>query len=351
MTLAGYGVDRLSVSFPLRCAPDRDAFTVDTTQRSSREDAGRPVLSTTVPVHQVTDVRGRQVVQAGVFVGATQLAGAWWAKVECNPARLIDPAGCSLLPVDELDDVAAAAFAAARDLVHPEVDDVQAANVKRLDIARDFAGVDQPGPLLWGLLPQRRRHARFQAVWSDPKHKGAQTLWVGSGAGSVRLYDQHEAYADKGAEEGRLRWELEARAWLCQDTKQVTLGQLLAAESRIHEMCEQRWEWSRMGVDVVPRSDLVARVSAMAAAGGFVDEDGEWRRLSRARAQRVLGQLLASAAGDGFLGHTSAKATSADYERIKRALGAVPESLLALDQVDAEPIGRLDWQSGTLVAA
>jgi hypothetical protein len=342
----GFGVDRLSLSFPLTHAPRPDRFDTVTSRQVTDDD--KLTLGVNVPLTWDVDSRVGRQVTSSVFVGAAEVGGKWWGKVESNPARFADPDGCSLLPLDDLYGAAEQMWDVATDYLPMAACELEETRCKRLDIARDFRDVRNPSGFVWGLLNVKRPHARRQYVYSDPSRRNAQTLWAGSGQGGVRLYDQHEAYADKGAPEGSLRWEVEAREnWLAKAlrSESVTLGRM--STGRLVELAEQRWEWSGMGMTVTSTSDVVTRVEGLVSAGGYPDPDtGEWRTFSAAKADRYLGMLLRESRG---VNRRSCKDTAAEYTRIKRTLGLVITPQLFAEQDDV-PVGRLDWQTGTEVA-
>jgi hypothetical protein len=346
----GFGVDRLSVSFPLAGEPDREAFQVVQDRRAHSDDtAGSATMGATVPLH-LTPVEGKRTkVTAGVFVGAAQVGGSWWGKVEANPSRFGDPDGCSLLPLDGLPGAVQTMVDAASSLGLRSTESVEDWRVKRVDLARDVRGVPDPSGLLWGLLPLHRPYARHQTVWADPSHRGAQTLWVGSGAGGCRLYDQHEAYSDKGAERGSVRWELEARdEWISREVRAggANVGAVLEHRDRLVSLAMKRWEWSKMGATVTASSEVIAKVEALIQVGGFI-HDGQWVKFTPARAKSFLGALLMASHGRSGV---AAKATNAYHAKVLAHLGVVMSPRLFAEQDDA-PVGRLDWHSGEWVAA
>lgn len=366
--LDGFGIDRLSLSFPLRGEPDPAIFenrsarlapvVVDEVSGSveQREHLTYGVnvpLTTKRPTMPVGGDPTRQQIKrpevtSGVFVGAAQVGGGWWGKVESNPARFDDPDGCSLLRLDRLDEAAERMWSVVEQLDLGSSVDLEGAKVKRVDLARDFRDVRSPSGYVWGLLNIKRPYAKRQYVYSDPQRRNAQTLWAGSGAGGVRLYDQNEAYADKGAPRGSLRWEVEARGdWLARALKSqsITYGRL--SVSRLVELAETRWEWSGMGIEVTSANDVVSKVKALVDVGGYPDDDGEWVKVTPALARGFLGQLLLGAQG---LDLASAKATQSQHHKLQRYLGVtITPQLFA--EFDSAPVGRLDWCTGQEIAA
>lgn len=260
-----------------------------------------------------------------VFVGVASIADRLIGKVECNPSRLDDPAGCSLLPLDGLGWAVQVMAEYAAQLVEPG-GPLDAWRVKRIDLARDFRGVRDPARYVHGLRPVHRPYARRVGVWSDPSSGNAQTLHAGSGAGMVRLYDQHEAYAHRGAPAGALRWEVEARSdWLGRIADVRTVADL--QPSTLDGLMVDRWEWSAMGHEVASAVGLVERVGQLG--------------LSPAREQRLIGQLVQECYG---VAPRLASKQASEYRKLKRQLGLVPS--VDLLQVAGHERSRLDWWSG-----
>lgn len=264
-----------------------------------------------------------------VFVGVAEIraTGQLVGKVEFNPSRVVDPEGYGLATVDEAQAAAREAWEAAGELVEWH-GPAETSKVRRADVARDFAGIDQPGALIRALAPVHRPWSRRNLVHADPSRHGAQTLMVGSGAGVVRLYDK-EAESKGKAPAGTVRWEAECRSeWNAKYGDIATLMDL--DEARVRKLARNRWEWSAMGVEVAGTKRIVAKV----------------RRsdLTEREQAQFLGWLLMRAAGDAWepgSGHTLAK-----YRRLQRELG------IALDDVDQGEgvVTHLDFETGRELA-
>ena len=324
------GIDRISVSFDVADATRFEARTWSATVGDGPDAVGRRSSGRTVA--EVGRHEG-----ASVFLGLAEVAGRLIAKVEANPSRWADPGGCSLLPVDQVENVPhALLLMAERAGIVPGIDSLEEVRVKRVDVARDLRGVTVPSVMLRALLGVRRTYARNSVLWSDPRKNGAETLSVGSGAGLVRLYDQHAAYPGKGAEPGSLRFEVQARkGWL--DSAGIRTAEDLTAR-RLDDLARNRWEWARMGETVTGTANVVAAVEGKVRAG-------EW---SPTMADRLLGQLLRESLGipRPTNGHTSSK-----YEAMKRELGLTTAEDLGSVLPDATVRARLDYESGYEVAA
>jgi hypothetical protein len=310
----GFGVDRLSVSFPVNSyEEDPSAWSM-----ISARNPGTP---------QAAETRSASVElgpKVRAFVGVQELpTGQTWAKVEWNPSRVEDPEGHSLCPVDAVQSTAAAALAAAGDLVEVPPDP-GTAKVRRIDVARDFQGVERPDFFVRSLGPLPRPWARRNLVHFDPSRNGAQTLMVGSGAGVARLYDKNAE--TEGNAPGVLRWEVEARSSWAKNYGEVVVLADVRAE-RVKQLAANRWEWSQMGVEVSAPDRVIEKVSNSG--------------LSAAKQRSFLGWLFLQAHG---VEQPIADATVAEWRRLQRQLG------VTLTREDGTPaigfVTRLDWDSG-----
>jgi len=317
--LVGVGVDRLSVSFPVDSA-EGDEMAWD---RSAVVGAGTPAERRTWSA-SVT------VSGAKFFVGVSTLppeapyrvAG----KVEWNPSKVVDPEGWELASVGEAVLSIGAAASAARQLMHPVWDDPREWSLKRIDVAKDFAEVEEAPTLIRGLGAIHRPWSRLNQTHSDPKRHGAQTLMVGSGAGVVRLYDKH-AETNGEAPTGTVRWECEARAWAKEKGHMKMLGDI--DSDSVEFLGQERFGWSGMGAEVAGSlSRLVAVVS-------------ECEYLSSAEKRSFLGYLVEQSAGLGVA--SVSKNTLTKYRRLQREVGiAAPCDFGSMLEV----VRRLDWDSG-----
>jgi hypothetical protein len=324
------GLDRFSISFPVeRWEPDPTAWDSIVVRNQ-----GTPAAAES----RSANVRDGSI---NVYVGVLEVPNSavrWWGKVEANPARMAEPSGHGLAPIELLRPCLADATQLARHLVEPGCL-MGEAHLKRLDVARDFVGVLDIPALLVGLQAVPRPWAGRTGSFRNGSKNGTQTLDVGSGAGRVRLYDKHAE--TKGAvSEGTLRWECEARAgWLKRYAQLATVADV--NRERVEVLAQDRWEWSGMGHEVMGNAEAVARVWAtkevpLGAGGALVP-------FTEALRNSFLGWLLAASCGrDG----TSSKATRAKYRRLARELGIV----ISPEMFEAEKAGftlQLDFESGT----
>jgi hypothetical protein len=278
----------------------------------------------------------RPRVDHAAFVGAAQIDGEWFGKVETNPSRFLDPLGCSLLPFDLVGQaVDAMAELAANVLPVDEHPDTW--KVTRVDVARDFLDVPDPALFVRALAPLPRPYARRSFVYRDPTRNRAETMAIGSNSGMVRLYDRHSAHGARGAEPCSLRWELEARTpWL----GGARAGDLSPAFFDL--LAAHRWEWSACGTVVTTADGMVARVESRTCRHkrprGRCEESCDG--LSPAKAMRLLGSYALGHAG--IMRSDLPARTRRHYAMEARDLGAVVDD-------DAPGSVRLDWHAGTIV--
>jgi hypothetical protein len=315
------GVDRLSLSFPVEVAEGNDSAwgrysVTDPGYASERHSWGAQVECTgggSVYVGVMTmlgEVRHRQWARSNTTRRefSTRTVGTWLVSMKHCPQSV-----CATWAVGHL--------------MRPVEANPFGWHVKRLDVAKDFDDVEHPSELIrrLGLLP--RRWCRMNATYADPKGNGAQTLYVGSGAGGVRLYNKHDETRGD-APEGTVRWETEARAWARRYGEISFLGDV-SVES-VERLAQDRWEWSHIGAEI---AESIGRLVKVVSQSG----------LSQAQENSFIGWLVKQAAGvdcsDTSRGH----------------LGQVPQALAKLELGIAAPadlgsmvevVRRLDWESG-----
>ena len=311
-------MDRISLAFPVRSWSHEEAAWDKAGVRLPGTDGAESELSGVVDV-----ARGCKA-----FVGVREVAGRGgeaWAKVEFNPSRWVDPEGASLAPVGELRGAVAAALDAASGLVEA-AGPRESARVTRLDVARDFEGVSDPGRYVRGLAPIRRPWARRSFVYNDPSKGNAETLFVGSASGGVRLYDKRREAGEKVAE-GTVRWEVEGRRrWLDRIAGITTMATV--CDEAVGAIAANRWEWSAMGMEV-SATDRVVDVARGSELSG------------REQAAFIGFCVLESLGASDVLGRSS----QYKYRRVARDAGLVLEGG-EFQQTSPGFVGRLDFDSG-----
>lgn len=338
MSTEGFGVDRLSVSFPVaRWERDPDVWGGGVTTRPG--PAGSVSWNTTLDVGGAGPMHDKESLPKA-FVGVMERPSAPipWGKVEFNPARVVDPEGVSLCPIEDVVPTLRAAIESALEVLTPAVP-LRDMRVRRVDVARDFEEVESPSFYVRGLLNVRRPWARTSAVYSDPKLGGAESLRVGSRAGLVRLYDKNEESPAKAAP-GHLRWEAECRrGWSERYGEIATVTDL--DEFKLRHLAIDRWEWSSMGVEVAATDRVIDKILRAGHHSGC--EKGCKDHLSPAEQRGFYGYLVFTSRGWPT---RVSKATGSKYGRIARELSIT----LSVDEPEAVSesacVGRLDWGSG-----
>ncbi len=318
------GIDKLALSFQVK------DFDVEPSAWSQHSDGfsadGQRVTETFSRTVELGD--GASVFCSVLRRFEPSIHAPVYAKVEFNPSRVVDPGGFSLAGVEASMDAAGVAVRSALPWVQPfEMAGFDSYKVKRIDVAKDFHGVMEPGVLIRGLGPIPRKWARRNSVFADPQSHGAQTLSVGSGAGMVRLYDKFEE-TEHRVEPGTVRWETQARGdWADKYGRIRTCRDL--TDENVAALAADRWEWSLMGIEVK-------------STAGVVDVLAQTDLSPLARAT-FLGWLMTQGTPHAY---SPAKEALAKYRKIQRELNIVlgPDVLTSVGFSS-----RLDWDSGTVV--
>jgi len=203
--------------------------------------------------------------------------------------------------------------------------------ITRLDVARDFEGVENPAATIQSLVAISRRWAKAITLDVDPRSSAPQTLSVRSGrAGMVRLYDKW-AETNGAVAPGTLRFEVECRkGWLSNYGAIRVLKDVEA--SRVEKLAWNRWEWSQMGVVVVGQpSDVVAAVAQLGLDG--------------MEALNVIGWIVVQESGVGIA--PNSRTTVAKLRRLARDVGVGYSPGMA----GSAMARRLDFATGHEVVA
>jgi len=142
----------------------------------------------------------------GGFIGTGVGATAW---LEASLPKRVDPEGdnSTALELDPAVEALHGLYIEARQFIDVDPRHVfEESKIVRLDLVRDFQGVDRQTELLDGLAaisqPGRAKVRRF----ADPSANRAETLRVGPKAWGCTLYDKHTETGGKAAP-GHLRFE------------------------------------------------------------------------------------------------------------------------------------------------
>ena len=315
------GIDKLAVSFPV----DSWDTNPDEWPDRSENQRGDTLLKS---FGQMVPIDGHSVylgVRERWFEGVLRQTTG---KLEYNPSRVVDPAGCGLASVGDAMGTFPVVVGATGRWVDPAVPSCDF-RLTRIDPARDFEGIEQPTVLIRALGSLHRPYSRKNLVHADVKRNGAQTLVVGGKASDVRLYDKYQERKGREVEaaRGTVRWEAQSRKEWNENYGGIKwLGDI--DDESVGQLARDRWEWSQMGAEVA--GDLSRLVERVHAAD-----------LSRAQRRAFLGWLVEQAAG--MEAEVESSATLAKYRRLQRELGiAAPVELLATVKV----LRRLDWETG-----
>lgn len=272
-------------------------------------------------------------LEGGGFL-ATGAGGKAW--VEASLPKRVGADNVEGLPLPDAVDALYALYEEARQFVRLERgtdDDPMFAEVVRLDLVRDFDGVEGVGGVLDGLAaveqPGRVKVRRF----ADPSRGQAQTLRVGPKAWGCTLYDKH---AETGglAAPGRVRFETRLhRDQLSSEWAKAHGGKVVhafALDERPEDMATLSRAWfdrAGFGRAVGSSSGLAEKLVGLEA--------------------RTAGMLWAYLTLPGFAGDLSAP-TRRRYRRLAESLGVAPAFFGEGDTVRRV---RLDYVSGRLRAA
>lgn len=227
-------------------------------------------------------------------VAAGPRESAW---LEFSAPKVLGGDNVEPASIGQLEQAVSPALAEAGEFVELDADELR---VNRLDIARDFDGVDELGVLLLGLSGVPVAGAKSRNVYRAPELGHAQTLFVRNGGGGARLYDKSE---EAGlAVPGRLRFEAQERrdALRAQGVERLadlTDDQLLAT-------ARARMRWAGMDRSVSSGAAAAARIldadltdgQRLQALGGlYAAQLGQWDAIgNRDRRGRVRRWLTAA---------------------------------------------------------
>lgn len=247
--LIGAGIDKLAVSFPLT------GYDANHHIWTSREEKPRMMSSNGLGVVEGAsgNVYPVQGVPVWVSVSVWRDANGGltpYGYISFNPSRVNDPKGYGLASVQETLDAFSTVLTKLEDcLAAEDMDDLSIYKVTRIDVARDFHGVQSPAATIRGLAPLHRNYSKKCVLYSKSSSNYAETLEVGAkSSGYVRLYDKY-VQTKRAVELGTLRWEVEAyKEWARQYGGLRTLEDL--ATIGVDDLARNRWEWSGMGNEV-----------------------------------------------------------------------------------------------------
>lgn len=198
------------------------------------------------------------------------------------------------------------------------------ARVKRLDVVRDFDGVDDMTVLLDGLAGVPRSSTAKVRRYADAASNKAETLRVGpKSAWTGTLYDKHAETRGLAAV-GRLRYEARCRAEYLQGVAArnavgTVIGEVRhVTQDRIDNIARDRFTASGFDREVASSDQFTARV---------LESD-----LTAQSKRALLGYIAARAQGIDL---GMSRNTEAKYRKLAKqlgvALGSQPEGAVVLD--------------------
>ena len=250
----------------------------------------------------VIDADGRLVPRAmtrklecGAVLALTAAPDVLYGYVEASAPKLVGS-----------DNVRPLALVDARDAVAVMVEEAQEfvswadpVAVNRLDVARDFTGCDDVGPLLLALSSVPLKGRKVRDLYRDPAAGAAETLFVRNRGGGCRLYDKHEESRVELAR-GRVRCESQERRRGLR-ARGVSSWEALR-EVDVMAVGRARYEWAGFDRTITREGGAVARLLAsttltdgqrLQALGALLlAQHGQWDRIGdRNRRSRMRATL------------------------------------------------------------
>ena len=313
------GIDYLHLSFPI--LPPR--LDLEDWRRVTTRAPGSPAIT----LGRRTFGRGPESYTLCVYKRRQHVGvlADYWCALEFNPARFVDPVGIGLCDYGDLKDVARLVIGMACRHVRPitQIEDFQ---VRRVDLAQNFYGVQDPARYICGLRIVPRPYATSTSIFFDSRTGRPETIMAGSkSGGSVRLYDK-SAHRLWQAPPGTMRFEIEARQGWCQRLGAISTFDDLT-EANLVKLRENRSAWFGLEAQVMTTEAAFERI---------FDDSETGTRVKLELAKFILDRLR------GRQTELSSR-TAMSYQRRLRDLGIAPFSSAEADFT----VTRLDVESGT----
>lgn len=284
-------------------------------------------IKVTFPVVEAARIRSEVQVEEAHWHISVGGPGDQWGSLEGNPSRVTDPLGHGLSNPGEALEVLRMVW----DLlpVAPAVPFEKAA-VKRLDVARDFEGVENVASYVEALRPLPRAYARRVYLYYEPRRGHAASLVVhgGRSAGRAVLYDKALETMGEVAT-GTTRFEAQCRGWTRRFGHMIQVADV--TEEKVIALARDRWKWSRFGTPIASGPTLIERVDAL--------------NMSAASKRSSLGAVLFETHGRPTPMSPQSRAL---MRRMVREVGIVPRTDVFM-RPEAAFAGYLDFESGTEV--
>ena len=251
--------------------------------------------------------------------------------VEFNPSRWIDPTGWTTAPLTEIGSVVDAVWESIAPVFEPTVN-VSEAEVRRLDIARDFTGVERPNRYLMRLDTNARAVKMLNRTHYVSTVNDGWTIQLTNGSGKhMRMYDKHHQSGGR-APFGSIRFEVELHKWLTNHGSNIrTIADI--TPWAVSQTARYWWRESCFGVPLAPSDEIFSHIAAVL----------EGRRNIGALATSVYGYYRRKQDGDETLDLSSG--TRRLYEDILR------QAETALLQSATSEFRALDLDAGTEVVS
>lgn len=321
--------------------------------RGRLRDADAIRLMSNVSMRQRTDVRTGEtdlepvaagdVLGSGARIGVDKLhAGGWEGWVEFSAPKVGTGSNVVALPLRQAVDVARDVFREAEAVVN-WLDPFERTRVQRIDLDRDFDGVEHQVPLLTGLSKLRAAYNPKTRLFPDPAKSGAMTLTRGPASrwlstlydkeGEARHRARYAPEAEKAQRQnditsaaGRLRFEARLRSDVLGG--QRTIGDLV--EDELAGLRRKYFERVGYGMEVAGMDRAVALIVAS--------------DLTEAAKIQTLGYLVMESQGmPAAFGRT----TVWKYRKRCEELGVTAADMQSM----ATTAVRLDYDAGTVIAA
>jgi len=182
--------------------------------------------------------------------------GNFWGFLSFNPSRWALPNDWGCIPLNAAMPAIESVWETASPLLMP-ISSLHMAEVKRLDIARDFSNVASPAHYLM------RRDVEGLSVgalnWSQyVSAGGGRSIRGWNRSGAVQLYDKHRE--SRGfAPEGTVRFEVQLRKWLMRYGIRVDVLSDLQTDV-VEHIARLWWGRSAFGTPLMSQPDVYAEV-------------------------------------------------------------------------------------------
>lgn len=178
--------------------------------------------------------------------------------VEFNPSRWVDPTGWSPAPLLQTQSVIEVVWESVSTVFEPTVD-LSHAEVRRLDIARDFEGVSQPNHYLMRLDTNARAIRTLQRTHFVSGKNGGWTIQLTNASGKhIRLYDKHRQTQGR-APEGTIRFEIELHKWLTNNGSSIKTVSDITPEA-VSRAARYWWHESGFGAPLTAPDEIYKHI-------------------------------------------------------------------------------------------